>query len=677
MKKTITLLLSLLMLVSVIAVPQATVAGAAYANGSVDTAEYIGNVTVTHFNDVWGSSSPTNNTVRIITPGTSITGAYYEKIYAKYNATGGYYEVVKKVANHRSYTQSVQTGYIGILFSYAPLVSAGSSLAKESWKVWQHIREGDRLYLKNIDLTNKTLSTSGTWGYNSYTSNSYIEVETVNPVYPTVTPYSNKKIVAQGDSITVGGGWTSTWSDYFSTTVINSGFGGDTSWASLSARYDSFVAVHNPEIVIVSFGINDAFSEAPSTSLMEKYKTALRGIYDRNTALGAVTVFMTANVIDLSTIKNGGVFDKGDYSAFGGEEAYLDKFIDCMRQVAAEKGCVVIDLYTMWKNEGLSPDALIDSCHPDDTGYNMNWTVQKPALIKNMKTICGDDIRMVAGTTADKVVAGMPDCTVTIKDASGNSVASTAVMQNGYKVSYTYVENGTSYNLGTYTVKIIEHDRALISKNAPFSVRNNVINCSTAITAADITNNIFNVSVTVKNSAGKVLSGSTSVGPNSTVTVKNSENGTTIATYTVKGDKLVESTESFELIDNSSFKLDDTYLTINAIGTSAATIAAQFNCTVSIYTASGTKLANTEIAGTGCVVKYLGTNGEVLDSAEVVLNGDLNGDGAIATVDLVIAEKALSGSSTLKGAINAASDLNGDGTMSASDIVMIENFILS
>lgn len=456
MKKFLSVLLAAVVMLSVCssfaAIAEETIATTEPVAKEGCVVENIGNITVTKFNSIW--QEPTANTFSIITPGMSVSGLYYEKAYAKYNEELGCYEVVEKVANHRAYTQTVAEGYIGICFNYAPLTSAGSDIAKANWYVWQHIRVGDRLYLHNIDLRLQNLSITGAWGTASYKSDSYIEVHTVRDELPTVTPYSNRSIVAQGDSITVGGGWTSVWGDYFSTTVINSGFGGDTATANLAVRYNTYVAAFEPEIVFVSFGINDAFSAAPSTQLMENYKTALRNIYAKNTELGATTVFMTANVIKISAIESG-VFNKGDYSSFGGEEAYLDQFINCMRQVADELGCVVIDLYSMWKEEGLSPDNIIDSCHPNGYGYDRNWVVQKDVLLKEMQTICGDDIRVLKGTTAQKAVDGLSECTVTVKDANGNIVTDmNTVLKNGYTVQYTYEEE----NIGTYTVTVIGAD---------------------------------------------------------------------------------------------------------------------------------------------------------------------------------------------------------------------------
>ncbi len=615
MKKIVAIVLALTMILGMSTV--VTAAAPVYVDGTVDVAEYIGNLNVGKFNNIW--SGVTTNIVTIITPGTSIDGLYYEKLYAKYNEEGGYYEVVEKVANHRSYTQVVQEGYIGLEFNYAPLTTAGSDIAKANWKVWQHIRVGDRLYLKNIDLELKNLETSGVWGSSTYKSNSYIEVESVNPVYPTVTPYSNRTIVAQGDSITVGGGWTSTWGDYFSTTVINSGFGGDTSWASLASRYDDHVAAYNPEIVIVSFGINDAFNAAPSTELMEKYKTALRGIYDRNTALGATTVFMNANVIKISAIQDGGVFDKGDYSAFGGEAAYLDAFEACMTEVAEEKNCVLIDIYSMWKAENLSPDNIIDSCHPNGHGYDMNWTVQKPALIENMKTICGDDIRVLEGTTAKHAIDGMPECNVVVKDADGNIVADDAVLLDGYTVSYSEVlaadSTDTPADYGTYTVKTFKPTKALISKDAPFSVRGDTLYYTDAVKVSEVKENILNLDVTVIGSGGTKPANIAELSEGDTVIVKNSADGETVASYTVADGNTVEdgggddsSQDPYEGMDlGENLLANKPYTSVYNAFQGLCSDAENKLLTDGAYRGDGANSWNGDVGVIGVTVEYAGT----------------------------------------------------------------------
>lgn len=133
---------------------------------------------------------------------------------------------------------------------------------------------------------------------------------------------------------------------------------------------------------------------------------------------------------------------------------------------------------------------------------------------------------------------------------------------------------------------------------------------------------------------------------------------------------------TFVLVDASAYTLDEEYVTITSVGTSAATVAGQFKCNVKVYDMNGNEMADASVSGTGCVVKHLNSEGAVINSATVVLAGDLNGDGAYATVDLIIAENVLLGTSSLSGAFDIASDLNGDKLLSASDIIMMENNIL-
>ncbi|MBR6593567.1 MAG: hypothetical protein IKK83_00075 [Clostridia bacterium] len=540
-----------------------------YVSGEADVVEHIGDLTLTKVNGIW--ANPTSNNMILITPGQSISGLYYEKLYAKYNEELGCYEVVEKVANHRAYTQAVEKGYIGLCFNYAPLTTEGSDIAKANWYVWQHIRVGDRLYLSsNIDVDHRYIVTEGDWGTASFKSSSFISVETVRSVYDDVTPYSNKSIVAQGDSITVGGGWTSVWGDYFHTTVINSGFGGDTAHASLASRYNTYVKPFDPEIVIVSFGINDAFAAAPSEALIDKYEKALRDIYAENTKLGATTVFMNANVIKLAAIADGGVFDKGDYSSFGGEEAYLDTFVGRMKTVADDLGCVLIDLYSMWKAEGLSPENIIDSCHPTGHGYDMNWTVQKPALIENMKAICGDTIRVLDGTTVGNAVNGMPDCTVTVKNQLGNAITDTsAKLLAGFTVEYSY--NGKS--VGTYTVETFAPNKLLVSDTAPFMVKNGALIHTEGLTVQAIIDGVLNYSVSVKNAEGTELAATdaVSIGDTVTVTLNDSVDSPSVTLPVVhakplgdvNGDDNVDSLDA-SLVLQYDADLIDTIITVNA-----------------------------------------------------------------------------------------------------------------
>ena len=344
---------------------------------------YIGDLKVTKVNNIW--VDPTVNVMILLTPGQSINALYYTRLIAVYDSASGSYIVTEKVATHCSSTSTVPTNGIGLAFNYAPISgnSYSNQFAKDNWPVWQKIRVGDKLKLSGIDVANKTVSTSGTWASSNFVSNAKISVTTVRDSSTPKTAYSDKTIVCMGDSVTSGGGWTEALSDTFNANFINAGFGGDTSTNYYNYRYQSNVAVHDPDIVIVEFGINDALTYKGTAAGIETYKTTLRNIYNANKNLGAKTIFMTPNNIDVTD------YDGSSYSAYGGLQGYLDAFLQGMKDVAAETGSHFIDIYTMWKTNGyVAANYLIDFGHPDSRGYAKNIEFMTNYLTANMNDIC-------------------------------------------------------------------------------------------------------------------------------------------------------------------------------------------------------------------------------------------------------------------------------------------------
>lgn len=377
MKKSLAFLLAFAIVITPFCFDSSECGDTVYA---ADVESYIGDMRVTKINGVF--TDPTVNVMILLTPGQSLGALYYARLLAEYDSTSGAYVVKEKIATHRSSSTKVGANCIGLAFNYAPLTSTGMSFSRANWLVWDRIRVGDKLTLSGIDLTNNTLDTSGTWGTSNFVSNALIKVTTVRDSNAPKTAFSQKKIVAMGDSVTVGGGWTEAIGAEFNTDVINSGFGGDTSTNYYSARYQQYVAAYEPDIVFVSFGVNDALSAKGSAAGITTYKNTLRQIYQSNTAMGAKTIFMTPNNIKIAS------YDGSSYSAYGGLQGYLDAFLGGMKEVAAEYGCHFIDLYSMWKAKGLAPDNLIDGTHPNSYGYDQNIELILSYLRENMNDIC-------------------------------------------------------------------------------------------------------------------------------------------------------------------------------------------------------------------------------------------------------------------------------------------------
>lgn len=113
------------------------------------------------------------------------------------------------------------------------------------------------------------------------------------------------------------------------------------------------------------------------------------------------------------------------------------------------------------------------------------------------------------------------------------------------------------------------------------------------------------------------------------------------------------------------------------VGSSAADVVRNItttNCTVKVLKSDGTE--NTGIIGTGNQIAVY-QNNKLIKSYPVVIYGDLNGDGKISTMDLVIMKRQMLGLTSLSGSYYLASDVNkgGDGAKT-SDLVKLKRHLL-
>ncbi|MBE6678423.1 MAG: hypothetical protein E7597_06490 [Ruminococcaceae bacterium] len=128
---------------------------------------------------------------------------------------------------------------------------------------------------------------------------------------------------------------------------------------------------------------------------------------------------------------------------------------------------------------------------------------------------------------------------------------------------------------------------------------------------------------------------------------------------------------SFVLVDGSEYSLDNNFVTVRASGAKATAIAAEFKCSVKIFSANGVLLSDDAIGGTGCVVKYLNSTGGLIDSATIIVPGDVTGDGAVNTTDLVCAKKLINKGADFSSAFDCAGDVTGDNIVNTTDYLTI------
>lgn len=129
-----------------------------------------------------------------------------------------------------------------------------------------------------------------------------------------------------------------------------------------------------------------------------------------------------------------------------------------------------------------------------------------------------------------------------------------------------------------------------------------------------------------------------------------------------------------EIVASGAYHLVDGYLRAIPAGTSAKKILKTLSPKDYIAIHSGGETV-TGTVGTGMTVD-LTVDGTVVDSAEIVVTGDVNGDGKVTLTDMVQIRAHLLERSSLSGAAYQAADINGDGQLTLTDFVQSLSAVL-
>ena len=178
-------------------------------------------------------------------------------------------------------------------------------------------------------------------------------------------------IVAFGDSVThgaVGPGEinyeTVYWNrlrkkindvrNYVPVNVINAGIGGITAKESLK-RMEGQVFAHNPDLIIVCFGLNDV------NGTLEDYISSLRIIFEECNNHGIQTIFMTPNMFNTYVAED---TEKRflDYAAKTAEmqaNGRMDKYMNAACNLANSMGVELCDCYSRWKELDKTEDTTL------------------------------------------------------------------------------------------------------------------------------------------------------------------------------------------------------------------------------------------------------------------------------------------------------------------------------
>lgn len=131
--------------------------------------------------------------------------------------------------------------------------------------------------------------------------------------------------------------------------IINSGINGDNAQSGLN-RLERDVLRYNPDLVIVSFGLNDS---AKGEEYLQTYKQSLSKIFDVLNEKGIESLFLTENCMntEVSPHLQGELFINlaKRFASDIQNSGLLKKFFDSAKQICLEKNVKVCDLYSIWE----------------------------------------------------------------------------------------------------------------------------------------------------------------------------------------------------------------------------------------------------------------------------------------------------------------------------------------
>ncbi len=139
--------------------------------------------------------------------------------------------------------------------------------------------------------------------------------------------------------------------DYVPVNVINAGIGGVMASTSVE-RMDRQVLAHNPDLVIVCFGLNDVNEE------LEAYLEALKKIFEKCKDCGTETIFMTPNMLNTYVADDTNP-ELTDYAAVTAEyqlSGKMDQYMLEAVKLAKAMEITVCDCYSVWKEMSKTQD---------------------------------------------------------------------------------------------------------------------------------------------------------------------------------------------------------------------------------------------------------------------------------------------------------------------------------
>ena len=132
--------------------------------------------------------------------------------------------------------------------------------------------------------------------------------------------------------------------DYMPVNMINLSVGGTTAMHSLN-RFDKQVFTHQPDLVILCFGLNDV------NGALSDYLDSLKYMFEKCKNAGCDTIFLTPNMLNTYVAEDTLEHLKHYAGVTAGfqNNGKMDEFIYSAIKLASEMGVSVCDCYSKWK----------------------------------------------------------------------------------------------------------------------------------------------------------------------------------------------------------------------------------------------------------------------------------------------------------------------------------------
>ena len=179
--------------------------------------------------------------------------------------------------------------------------------------------------------------------------------------------------------------------NYVPVNVINAAIGGLTAAESLP-RLEKQVLAHNPDLVIVCFGLNDVNGE------LDTYLDALRAIFARVQESGSDVIFMTPNMMNTYVAKDTQphLVEYAGVTAEIQNSGRMDLYIGKAAELAKTMGVTVCDCYADWKALSKTQDTtMLLANRINHPNREMHGLFAK----RLMETIFGDEESVADGVS--------------------------------------------------------------------------------------------------------------------------------------------------------------------------------------------------------------------------------------------------------------------------------------